>query len=130
MNRRSLKRLAVVALAALLMAGASGASAGDADAEIEYLLTAVGDSGCTFIRNGKSHSAEEAEAHLRMKYRRGRKYASTTEQFIQRLATASSWTKRPYAIRCGDAEPEPTGDWFHERLDELRRASQAGTNDP
>lgn len=108
-----------VALLVVPLAPAS-VFAGNADAEIQYLLQTIGESDCTFIRNGKSHSAEDAEAHLRMKYKRGRKYAGTAEQFIERLATASSWTKEPYSIRCGDAPATPTGDWLKTRLEEYR----------
>jgi hypothetical protein len=63
--------------------------------EIDFLLTAVGDSGCSFLRNGKAYSSADAEAHLRMKYQRGRHYASTTEQFIVRLASSSSMSGKP-----------------------------------
>ena len=88
--------------------------------EIEYLLSAVGDSSCTFIRNGKRHEAAAAEDHLRMKYRRGKRYAPTTELFIERLASASSMSKKPYMIECGDEEAMPTGDWLSARLAEYR----------
>lgn len=99
------------------------AYADEAVEEIEYLLTTVGASGCTFQRNGKAHSAEDAEAHLRMKYKSGNRHASTTEKFIERLASASSWTGKPYFIECPGSEPVKTGDWFMARLLEYRSAS-------
>ena len=88
--------------------------------EIEFLLTAVGDSGCLFVRNGETYPSSDAEAHLRMKYRRGERYAPTAEKFIERLASGSSISKEPYLIRCGDEAPIPTGDWFFEQLREYR----------
>ena len=110
-------------LAALLLTWWTGFAA-DSDietrAEIDFLLTAVGDSGCTFLRNGEAHSATEAEGHLRMKYRRGRRYASTTEEFIERLASSSSMSRKPYLILCGNTDPVPTYDWLFERLREYR----------
>jgi serine/threonine protein phosphatase PrpC len=90
--------------------------------EIDFLLTAVGDSGCSFLRNGEAHSSSDAEAHLRMKYRRGRRHASTTEQFIERLASGSSISRQPYLILCGDADPVPTYDWLSGRLREYRES--------
>ena len=101
------------------------ATASDAAAEIEYLVSTVGASECTFIRNGKRHSAEDAEDHLRMKYRRGKKYASTSEDFIKYLASASSWTKKPYYIECDGHEAVPTGDWLTQHLDEYRNRRAA-----
>lgn len=90
--------------------------------EIEYLLQSVGESGCIFIRNGKEHSAKDAESHLRLKYRRGRKYADTAEQFIERLASKSSWSGDIYHMRCGDTDQQPSGDWLLARLTEYRKS--------
>ena len=106
-----------ILLAVLLPAGAL---AEDAEAEIEYLLSSIGESGCTFIRNGKRHDASDAEDHLRMKYRRGKRHASTAERFIERLASASSMSRKPYFIECGSNEAVPTGEWLTGRLEVLR----------
>lgn len=99
------------------------AAADDMSSEIEYLLSAIGTSECTFIRNGKRHTAVKAEAHLRMKYERGRRYATSAETFIERLASKSSMTRRLYMIECPGDEPEPTGEWLTEQLEALRRNS-------
>ena len=112
-----------VTAALLLLPGLSRAS--DAAAEIEYLVSAVGASECTFIRNGKRHTAEAAEDHLRMKYRRGKKYASTSEDFIKYLASASSWTKKPYYIECDGDAAVLTGDWLTQHLDAYRSREAA-----
>ncbi len=92
------------------------ASANEEVEKIEYLLTSIGESGCTFIRNGKEYSASEAESHLRMKYRRGKKWANDAETFIERIASKSSFSGKPYRIRCGSAEPKPTSEWLSDRL--------------
>lgn len=94
--------------------------ADDAETEIEHLIDAIGESGCTFIRNGSSHDADDAAAHLRMKYRRGRRYASTAELFIERLASKSSMSGKPYQIKCQDKEAVPSGEWLTARLHEFR----------
>ena len=96
------------------------ASTDSAEAEIEYLVSAIGSSDCTFIRNGKRHDAEDAEAHLRMKYRRGKRYAPTAEKFIERLASASSMSKKPYYIECPGSQPVPSGDWLMAHLNDYR----------
>ncbi len=95
-------------------------------AEIEHLLTTVGSSDCTFIRNGKRHDAQDAEDHLRMKYRRGKRYAPTTEAFIERLASKSSMSKKLYQIECPGAEPVPSGEWLSQRLAEYRDSRNQG----
>lgn len=100
-------------------------SAAEPEEEIEYLLDAVGSSGCTFVRNGKQHDAEDAEDHLRMKYRRGKRYAPTTEKFIERLASASSMSKKPYHIECPGDDVMLTGEWLKAKLDDYRSEQHA-----
>ena len=89
------------------------------DKEIQYLLEFVATSGCSFERNGSVHSPEDAADHLRLKYRRGGKYVSTAENFIDRLASESSWTGKKYTVTC-DGEVTPSGEWLHEALDSFR----------
>ena len=125
MRLRRRRQTVAVLLSAAILAQSAPAFAADPVEEIEYLLLSVGDSGCEFIRNGKTHTAEDAEAHLRMKYRRGKRYAKTAELFIERLATASSLTNRPYEIAC-DGRIEHTADWLRARLDDFRENGYAG----
>jgi hypothetical protein len=96
--------------------------AADDETEIELLLSAVGSSGCQFIRNGKEHSAPDAEDHLRMKYKKGARYAPTAEYFITRIASKSSWTGKPYQIACPDEAPQPSGQWLTNKLQDIRNA--------
>lgn len=90
------------------------------DEEIDFLIGAVADSNCTFIRNGKEHDAAAASEHLEMKRERGRKYYDTTEQFIERIASKSSWTGKDYLIRCDHGGTLTANAWFSERLAEYR----------
>ena len=94
----------------------------DTDTEIQVLLTHVETSGCDFQRNGSMHDAADAADHLRLKYSRGKRYVKSAEQFIDRLATESSWTGKPYTIIC-DGKEEPTSAWLHRALAEQRAGS-------
>jgi hypothetical protein len=95
--------------------------AGNTDAEIQYLLDTTGESGCAFIRNGEAHSATDAEAHLRMKYGRGKKWVDSAEQFIERIASKSSWSGKPYYMDCPDAGQRTVGDWLSGQLNSYRK---------
>ena len=90
------------------------------DIEVEHLIEVVSESGCTFIRNGSSHDADDAASHLAMKYRRGKRYAKTTELFIERLASKSSMSGKPYQIKCPNTKAVPSGEWLSARLQEYR----------
>jgi hypothetical protein len=99
-----------------------------AEAEIQYLLAFVAGSHCDFIRNGTSHDSAEAADHLRLKYSRGRKYAGSAEQFIDRLASESSWTGKPYTVNCG-GRTEPARDWLRRALADYRSTAAATPGD-
>ncbi len=96
----------------------------DAAIEIDSLLTTIGSSNCTFVRNGKRYVASDAEDHLRMKFNRGKRYATSAETFIERLASRSSMSKKPYVIDCPGDEPVPSEMWLKLRLRELRKEAQ------
>ncbi len=120
----------IVAFALLICLLSPGARADEAPTEIDYLLSTTGSSDCTFIRNGKRHSAQDAEAHLRMKYRRGKRHAPTSEKFIERLASKSSMSKKPYYIECTGEERIAFGQWLMQRLNEYRSSSNDGRRKP
>lgn len=92
------------------------------EAEINALLEVVAKSGCDFQRNGSLHASPDAAEHLALKYSRGRRYVETTENFIDRLATKSSWSGRSYAVICDGVETA-SGPWLHAQLLELRRST-------
>jgi hypothetical protein len=116
------KTFAISAVLALLMVSSPLCRANDAD-DIEFIINAVGTSECVFIRNGKEHSADDAEKHLRMKYRRGKKWVTSAESFIDRLASKSSFSGKPYLMRCGQQAPQPAAAWMMERLAVFRQGS-------
>ena len=94
-------------------------AAADADTEIRALIQAVAESECEFNRNGSLHSAEAAAAHLELKYSKGKRYAESAEAFIERLASKSSWSGKPYQMIC-DGQTQPTGDWLTATLEDIR----------
>ena len=104
----------------LLFGSAADCHADDADG-IEFIINAVGTSDCVFIRNGKEHAADDAEAHLRMKYRRGKKWVTSAETFINRIASKSSFSGKPYLMQCGQEDPQPAADWMMKKLSEFKR---------
>ncbi len=91
------------------------------DQEIEFLITSVEQSGCSFHRNGYNHSAERAADHLRLKLRRGKKYADSAEHFIDRLASKSSWTGKAYYLECEPGKLIEVSPWMNEKLASYRQ---------
>ncbi len=121
MNVRKIT-ISAVAACTLLVSGA--AFSASMDEEIDFLLDTVGNSDCVFTRNGKDHAAEDARDHLQMKRKRGKRYFDSSEEFIERLASKSSWSGKPYFIQCGD-EPRVTAkEWFTALLEQHRKTNQ------
>jgi len=106
-------RLLILLLATLL--GFNTAAAADTDEDVQYLLDYIADSGCTFVRNAERHDGAEAAAHLRKKYEADKRHIKSAEQFIDRLASASSLSGQPYVVTCG-GKTQTSRDWLNEAL--------------
>ncbi len=111
----------------ILIFSSTGWAGDQTDSEVEYLLSFVESSGCIFHRNGSDHDAADAADHLRLKYRRGSKYVGSAEQFIDRLASESSWTGSKYSVTC-ESEKQGSGAWLHEALEDHRKSKTLSQN--
>ena len=113
-----------LAIAVLLLMAASITCAADADTEREvaHLIEFVAASGCAFNRNGSQHESADAAEHLQLKYRRGKRWVDTAEQFIDRLASSSSMSNKPYTINCAGTETTAAS-WLHAELASYRAST-------
>lgn len=109
---------AMAFLACILLAHPDPVSAAaDEQHRIDLLLEAIGkQEDLAFIRNGTEHTAEEAVNHLTRKRRSAGNRITTAEAFIDRLATASSFSGKLYMIRQPGKNPEPAGPFLHRLL--------------
>lgn len=112
--KRERGRAACLAAGLLFFATAQAAPPPIAQVEINYLLSTVAMSECEFYRNGSWYDAKFAAAHLRSKfqYLLAKDLVHSSEDFIEKAATVSSLSGRPYAIRCKGGEAVPTGQWL------------------
>lgn len=113
---------AILALLAMAAAGVAAAPANSVQIEVNFLLGFIEGSGCDFQRNGTWHNSAEAQAHLRDKYRylAARDLVDTTELFIERAATQSSFTGQPYHVRCRGGPTISSKQWLSDELNHLR----------
>lgn len=115
---------AVLAVALAATAGSVSAAPSEAARrEIAGLIGALDGSSCRFQRNGSWHDATEARAHLQRKYDYLLKKdkVDTAEQFIERAASQSSISGRPYRIACPGQPEQTAAAWFGARLQALRK---------
>ena len=95
--------------------------AGSMDEEIDYLISAVGKGGCTFIRNGNKFTGRDARAHLQSKRRRNAHIIDSTEEFIEKIASQSATTGKPYLISCRGENRQNAREWFTAMLAQRRK---------
>lgn len=68
--------------------------------KIEYLINHIGSmKDATFIRNDKEYDARTAAFFLRSKWQMNKDKVRTSEDFIEKIASRSSTTGKPYRIR-------------------------------
>lgn len=87
--------------------------------EVRLLIDAIAASHCDFNRNGRQHTAEEAAAHLELKYARAGKHIDSADEFITQLASSSSFTGKPYLMSC-EGDTLPAGEWMIDALEQIR----------
>ena len=128
MTGKNIEPLAAFLIAVLFSGILTQATAASvADVEIGQLLGYIERSGCAMYRNGSWYSASDARAHLEKKYRYllNRGLLNTTEDFMDRVATASSMSGEPYQVKCDRGEPISSAEWLTTELQRLRKASAA-----
>jgi hypothetical protein len=115
--------IVVLALSSIVQAAELSANS---RAEIQYLLTRLGNSGCQFNRNGSWYSASEARSHLAKKldYLVTKNLLKTSEDFIERAASTSSVSGKAYQVKCGSANAVDSAVWLGEEL--ARHRQQQG----
>ena len=100
-----------------------------ARAEVDALLTRLQSSGCEFNRNGSWYAGAEARAHLlkKLEVLEGKNLVTTAEQFIERGASGSSMSGKPYLVRCAGEPTVELGPWLKGELQTARAARAASS---
>lgn len=92
----------------------------DTRQEIKHLLDFVGNTECSYQRNGSDHSGEEAKAHIQKKYDYYYDDIKTAEDFIAYSATKSTMSGKKYTINCTGKKVQFSGDWLNAELKRFR----------
>jgi hypothetical protein len=79
---------------------------------IHYLLDYVAHADATFIRNGQTHTPQEAVSHIKAKYEHFKKEIKTPEDFIRLSASKSLLTGQPYLVRTKDGKEMQLDAWL------------------
>jgi hypothetical protein len=86
-------------------------------AKIEALIAHVSSlKNAVFIRNGKEYDAASAAKFLRGKWEANDKNIHSATEFIEKVATKSSTTGKPYRIRLADGKETDCGPYLTSQL--------------
>ena len=116
--------IAVLVSGMLILKGLYLQAADTTEHEVRLLIDAIAASHCDFNRNGRQHTAEEAAAHLELKYARAGKHIDSADEFITQLASSSSFTGKPYLMSC-EGDTLPAGEWMIDALEQIRVHTQS-----
>jgi hypothetical protein len=112
----------VFILFALLLSSSAQALPLQEETRVNALLSELEKrSTLVFIRNGDTYSAAEAVEHLKLKLSHTRDRLQTAEQFIDKVASSSSISGKPYLVRESGKGEQKAGDFLHELLRQIAR---------
>jgi hypothetical protein len=119
--------LSLAFLLCSFFSAAQAAESATTKLEIAHLFTVLENSNCQFNRNGSWHDAKEASAHMSTKYKylQNLNLVPSTEKFIERAATESSFSNKAYQIKCADGVAQASAPWFTAALMKFRAAKSA-----
>ncbi|MCU0590112.1 MAG: DUF5329 domain-containing protein [Desulfobacterales bacterium] len=112
------------ALALPLSATAEGVSVKEVQ-RIEELIAAVAhQTDAAFIRNNQTYDSTIAAEFLRRKWQAQAARVGSAEDFIEKVASFSSTSGRPYLIRFGDGREIPCSVFLRAELARLQRTTK------
>jgi hypothetical protein len=101
----------------------------DEKQKIEALLKHVeGLKDAKFVRNDSEYDAATAARFLRGKWESNGSQIKTAKDFIEKAASVSSTSGKPYLIRFKDGREVKTGDYLAEELKKLEKGQKVGTD--
>ena len=86
---------------------------------IDTLILTIEDSGCHFIRNGKTYTPVESVAHIKKKYRYYKDDIDSIDKFIELSASKSIISGKPYYVLCDDEERQVSAAWLTMKATEI-----------
>ncbi len=90
--------------------------------KIEALITHVEDlKDAKFVRNDREYDAKTAAKFLRGKWEANEAKVKTAKDFIDKAASVSSTTGKPYLIRFKDGKDVKSGDYLRAELQKLEK---------
>ena len=118
--RTTLFALLLAAVAALAQATPSASEQKLIDA---LILRVSNMKTMTFMRNGDEHSAADAAKHMKAKFDHFKDEIVTAEDFIDRCASRSEMTGKPYQVKLHNGAVKDAQEFLNAELRTLRKGN-------
>ena len=121
---RNFLQIVVLAVASLGFGGLANAAdlAAVEKTKIESLISNIENLGdAKFIRNGSEYDAKTAAKFLRGKWEKKAKEIATDKDFIDKAATKSDTSGKPYMIQVKGQAATPCGSYLQAELEKLEK---------
>jgi hypothetical protein len=93
--------------------------------KIEALIKHVEEmKGAQFVRNDKEYDAKSAAKFLRSKWEANEAEIKTAKDFIEKVASVSSTTGKPYLIRLKDGKEMKSSDYLLAELKKVQKSPE------
>jgi hypothetical protein len=118
----ALKRLLIISLASALLLlrighGAAAPMPAGEKQKIETLIHQVNDlKDASFVRNGSTYNSSSAATFLRRKWQANQSQVRTARDFIDKVASISGTSGKPYLIRFKDGKEIHSRDFLLAKL--------------
>ena len=96
---------------------------------IERLFRRLEDSKAVFIRDDREYTGTEAAAHLRQKLTVAGPRIATADEFIEKIASRSTATGKPYRVKQADGTMTDAGAWFRQQMEDGEESGQERDGD-
>ena len=106
----------ILAIAILFALTPETARAESLEQTINYLLDYAAKSDATFVRNGQTHTPQQAVDHIKAKYEHFKSEIKTPEDFIRLSASKSLLTGQAYLVRTKDGKEMQLSAWLTDAL--------------
>jgi hypothetical protein len=125
LNRLLLPLLAISVVFPLLNAASAAELAAGEKEKLEALLSKIENlKDAVFVRNGSEYDAKTAVKFLRGKWESSAAQIATARDFIEKAASVSSTSGKPYLIRFKNGTEKKCAEFLTAELAELEKAAK------
>lgn len=85
--------------------------------QIDHLIAYVRDSKLTFLRNGAESGSDAAAQHIEEKYKHFKSEIVTARDFIDKAASRSMLSGKPYLVKFPDGSTKEVSEWLRAEVE-------------